>query len=152
MFSGKVYTADKNFTRPPVATEVSFLYGPKKLGFRPENPFLAIGPQILSMARFLPSARWFISNLQINCSTFCFRVTPVFVKKKLANVPKSFHPPHCGWGHRLSVTALELSAVHWTTRQAPLKPPLQTSRVTSVLLRGVAARKKQLRGQEIRNM
>ena len=73
-------------------------------------------------------------------------------KKKLAKAPKSFHPPHCGWGHRLSVTALELSAVHWTTRQAPLKPPLQTSRVTSVLLRGVAAREKQLRGQEIRNM
>ena len=92
MFSGKVYTADKNFTRPPVATEVSFLYGPKKLGFRPENPFLAIGPQILSMACFLPSARWFISNLQINCSTFCFRVTPVFVKKKAGQCAKKFSP------------------------------------------------------------
>ena len=51
-------------------------------------PFFAIRHRILSKACLKPSARW--SHLRIDFSTFCFRVTAVFVKKKRPTRQKVF--------------------------------------------------------------
>ena len=55
------------------------------LVFDPKMHFLPYDPKFCQQ----PSERRFIFHLGIDFSTFCFRVTAVFVKKKTADAPKS---------------------------------------------------------------